>query len=423
MIKRNLSQWLEILETRHPAEIELGLDRIRAVAEQMGLTRPAARVVTVTGTNGKGSTCAFLDSLCRAQGLRTGVYSSPHFLRYNERVRIDGQQVADEQLCEAFAAIEAACGDISLTYFETGTLAAFWIFERQALDVAILEVGLGGRLDAVNIIDPDLAAVTTLDLDHADWLGNSREQVAHEKAGIFRVGVPALCGDLNPPATLLEQARGLPAPLFLRGRDFDLAVNEAQKCWHWRGLDVQGQEQVLTDLPMPALPVENAALALQLYTLLELPLVVEVVGQALANARLAGRMQRVEHQERTLILDVAHNPQAARYVRQWLQQYEPQTRRHAVFGALSDKDVKGVIAAMQGFLSSWAVTSLPSPRSLPVVELQQQLQHAGEQVSSHASVAEALQHQLQQSAEGDEILVFGSFFTVAQALEYLGINA
>lgn len=422
MKTRSLQQWLDILETRHPAEIELGLDRIQAVAGRLGLSRPALRVVTVTGTNGKGSTCAFLDSLCRAQGLRTGLYASPHFLDYNERVKVNGEQVGDDELCQAFAAIEAARGDISLTYFETGTLAAFWIFARQGLDLAILEVGLGGRLDAVNMIDPDLAAVTSIGLDHADWLGHDREQVAYEKAGIFRPGVPALCGDLEPPQALLNQAKQLSAPLFLRGRDFDLALAGDGRHWHWRGLDAQGGELALQDLPVPALPIENAALAVQLYALLGLPVQAQSIGPVLASTRLAGRMQQVSCQGRTLILDVAHNPQAAVYIRHWLQQQPLTGRRHAVFGALSDKDVAGVIAAMQGCFDSWAVSSLPTPRSLPAAQLQQLLLEAGEQVSSHDDIAQALEHQLQASAAGDQILVFGSFFTVAQALEHLKLS-
>lgn len=419
----NLQQWLEILESRHPTEIELGLERIRQVALCMQLPKPAQRVVTVTGTNGKGSTCAFLDSLCRAQGLSTAVYSSPHFLRYAERVRINGQLVADSLLCEAFAAIEVARGDISLTYFETGTLAALWLFARQPLDLVILEVGLGGRLDAVNIIDPDLAAVTSVALDHADWLGSDREQVGYEKAGIFRAQIPALCGDLDPPVSLLQQAAQLGAPLVLRGRDFDLAVDSERQQWHWRGQDSQGREQVLNALPMPALPVENAALALQLYALLDLPLDAQSCGQALAQTRMTGRLQQIDHQGRRLILDVAHNPQAAQYLAAWLEQRPFNGRRHAVFAALSDKDVQGVVQGLAGCCDSWAVAALPTPRSLSGVQLQQMLQQAGEQATVHDSIGAAFAYQLAQSQPGDELLVFGSFFTVAAVLESLGLDA
>jgi len=241
MTQRTLADWLAYLEQLHPTAIDMGLERSHQVAQRLGLHRPAPRVVTVTGTNGKGSTCAFLASLLRAQGLKVGVYSSPHLLAYNERVQIDGVDASDDALCEAFVAVEAARGETSLTYFEMGTLAAFWLFERSGLDAVVLEVGLGGRLDAVNLVDADLALVTSIGIDHADWLGDTRESVAFEKAGIFRAGKPALCGDLDPPAPLVERAAALNAPFILRGRDYDLAVGEG--AWHWRGLDRNGQDR------------------------------------------------------------------------------------------------------------------------------------------------------------------------------------
>lgn len=232
MTERSLGEWLAYLERLHPSAIDMGLERSREVAQRLGLGKPAPLVVTVTGTNGKGSTCAFLASLIAAQGQRVGVYSSPHLLRYNERVLLDGREASDEELCRAFTAVEAARGEISLTYFEMGTLAAFWLFERAQLDAVVLEVGLGGRLDAVNLVDADLALITSIGLDHADWLGDTRESVAFEKAGIMRAGMPALCGDLDPPQPLLEQAVTLDTPLFLRGRDYDLNV-QAQDWLVW----------------------------------------------------------------------------------------------------------------------------------------------------------------------------------------------
>ena len=215
MTPRSLAEWLAYLERLHPSAIDMGLERSREVAARLGLSRPAPRVITVTGTNGKGSTCAFVAALLRAQGLKVGVYSSPHLLRYNERVQIDGEQASDAGLCEAFSAVEAARGETSLTYFEMGTLAALWLFERAELDVAVLEVGLGGRLDAVNLVDADLALITSIGVDHADWLGDTRESVAFEKAGIMRAGKPALCGDFDPPLPLLERVIELDSPLFL----------------------------------------------------------------------------------------------------------------------------------------------------------------------------------------------------------------
>ena len=225
-MSRSLADWLSYLEQLHPSAIDMGLERSREVARRLGLGKPAPLVITVTGTNGKGSTCAFLASLLREQGLRVGVYSSPHLLRYNERVQLQGRDASDEELCTAFAAVEAGREEISLTYFEMGTLAAFWLFERASLDAVVLEVGLGGRLDAVNLVDADLALVTSIGLDHAEWLGDTRESVAFEKAGILRQGKPALCGDLDPPLPLLQKVAELDCPLFLRGRDYDLAVGE-----------------------------------------------------------------------------------------------------------------------------------------------------------------------------------------------------
>ncbi len=422
MSPRSLEQWLSWLEQLHPSEIELGLQRIRDVADRLGLSSPARKTVTVTGTNGKGSTCALIAAMCQAQGLRTGVYSSPHFLRYNERIQIDGVQATDEQICAAFAAIEQVRGDTSLTYFEMGTLAALWIFARAGLDVAILEVGLGGRLDAVNIVDPDVAVVTGIALDHADWLGHTREDVAREKAGIFRAGVPAVCGDPEPPQNLLDRAQQLSSPLYLRGRDFTLA--QVGQSWSWQGQDAVGAALTLDGLPLPLLPVENAAVALQVYALLGLPLLAaDETGRVLQKTQLTGRLQRFSlHYAggvRNLLLDVAHNPQAAAYVAAWLQQRPVSGRRYAVFGALMDKDVDGVLAAMQGLFDHWHIAALPTPRSFSLGELQQHLQQAGEQYTAHADIRDALQACLEASRPDDEIVVFGSFFTVASVLEYL----
>lgn len=421
MSQRSLKQWLDYLEQLHPSEIELGLQRIQTVAQRLGLTRPAPTVVTVTGTNGKGSTCAFLAQLCMAQSMRVGVYSSPHFLAYNERIQIGAEPVADTLICAAFVAIEQAREDISLTYFEVGTLAALWVFEQQPLDIVILEVGLGGRLDAVNIIAPDLAVITSIAVDHTDWLGDTRESIGYEKAGIFRAHTPALCGDLAPPNSVLTQAKKIAAPLILRGRDFDLALED--NCWHWRGLNAAGESLELTGLPALKLPPENAALALQAYALLDLPWQADSLARALQNTRLQGRLQvvRLQYREqpRTLILDVAHNPQAADYFAHWLSQRPLAGQRYAVFGALADKDVPAVVKAMHGAVHSWAVAALPTPRSYAREALKQQLIAAGEQVITCDSIVAALEHQLDVSTAADEIVVFGSFFTVTQVLAYL----
>lgn len=425
MTTRTLADWLAYLEQLHPSAIDMGLERSRQVAQRLGLGRPAPRVITVTGTNGKGSTCAFLASLLRAQGLKVGVYSSPHLLRYNERVQIAGQDASDAELCEAFDAVQAARGEISLTYFEMGTLAAFWLFERAALDAVVLEVGLGGRLDAVNLIDADLALVTSIGLDHADWLGDSRESVAFEKAGILRAGKPALCGDLDPPMPLLERVAELDAPLFLRCRDYDLAIDP--QAWHWWGLDAGGAVLELHGLPLLDLPMENAALALQAYALLDLPWQPEVLAEALRTTRVVGRLDRRTLNWRgkslTLLLDVGHNPHAAAYLAQRLATRPIAGKRLAVFGLLADKDLDGVLDALRDEVQHWAVAPLPTPRTRPVAELQAALLNRGAAVTAHADVASALQGQCERAVAEDEILLFGSFYCVAEALDWLTRHA
>jgi len=421
MTKRSLGEWLAYLEQLHPSAIDMGLERSQKVLARLQLGKLAPRVVTVTGTNGKGSTCAFVASMLRAQGLKVGVYSSPHLLRYNERVLIDGQEASDERLCEAFAAVEAARGEISLTYFEMGTLAAFWLFQQSGLDAVVLEVGLGGRLDTVNVVDADLALVTSIGVDHVDYLGDTRELVAFEKAGIFRQGKPALCGDLDPPQPLLDKARELAAPLFLRGRDFDL--ESAEGVWHWRGVTLDGTAVQLRDLPLLDLPMENATLALQAYLLMGLPWDAGQIRQALLATRITGRLDRRvvywQGKRVELLLDVGHNPHAAEYLARRLSARPLQGRRLAVFGLLADKDLGGVIAPLQALVDEWAVTPLDTPRSRPAAELASALTNCGATVKSYASVDAALEGQCAQATADDQILLFGSFFCVAQALEWL----
>lgn len=425
MSPRSLADWLTYLEQLHPTAIDMGLDRAREVAVRLGLGRPARQVVTVTGTNGKGSTCAFVASLLARQGLSVGVYSSPHLLRYNERVCIEGREASDAQLCEAFAAVEAARGDISLTYFEMGTLAAFWLFERAGLDAAVLEVGLGGRLDAVNLIDADVSVITNIGLDHADWLGDSRESVAFEKAGILRAGKPAVCGDLDPPAPLLQRASELGAPLLLRGRDYDLAIHQAS--WSWHGRDAAGQSLEFDGLPLLDLPMENAALALQAFAMLGHILERERLAAALSNTRVTGRLDRRElswnGKHLRLILDVGHNPHAACFLAAQLCKRPVAGRRLAVFGLLADKDLDGVVDALMPVIDEWAVTTLDSPRARAAEELQGALIARGGWASLHDNVGEALQAQCEQAGEGDEILLFGSFYCVAEALDWLQRHA
>ncbi len=421
MTQRTLGEWLAYLEQLHPSAIDMGLARSQEVASRMGLGKPAPRVITVTGTNGKGSTCAFVASLLRTQGLRVGEYNSPHLLRYNERVQIDGVEASDAELCEAFAAVDAGRGEISLTYFEVGTLAAFWLFQRAGLDAVVLEVGLGGRLDTVNLVDADLALVTSIGVDHVDYLGDTRESVAFEKAGIFRQGAPALCGDLNPPQPLLDKARELNCPFFLRGRDFDLGMTEQH--WQWRGLDLSGAPVELHDLPLLDLPMENAALALQAYLLTGLPWQPERIVAALRQTRVVGRLDRRQfewHGKRlNLLLDVGHNPHAAQYLAERLGRRPLAGKRLAVFGLLADKDLAGVVEHLHPQVETWAVAPLDCPRARPVADLQAALENLGARVTSYDSVAAALEGQCALATAEDEILLFGSFYCVAEALEWL----
>lgn len=421
MNQRSLGEWLAYLEQLHPSAIDMGLERSQKVLARLALGKLAPRVITVTGTNGKGSTCAFVASLLRAQGLKVGVYSSPHLLRYNERVQIDGQEASDERLCEAFAAVEAARGDISLTYFEMGTLAAFWLFYQSQLDAVVLEVGLGGRLDTVNVVDPDLALVTSIGVDHVGYLGDTRERVAFEKAGIFRQGKPALCGDLDPPQPLLDKAAELAAPLFLRGQDFNLVIGE--RGWDWRGIATDGNPVELHGLPLLDLPMENAALALQAYLLMGLRWDAGQIRQALLDTRITGRLDRRRVTWRgkavELLLDVGHNPHAAEYLARRLAARALKGRRLAVFGLLADKDLQGVIAPLHGLVDDWAVAPLHSPRSRPAAELAAALTNHGAAVKSYVSVDAALEGQCAQATADDQILLFGSFFCVAEALEWL----
>lgn len=421
MSRASLNDWLSYLEQLHPQAIDLGLDRVRWVAERLGIQRPAPRVITVTGTNGKGSTCAFLSQLLQAQGWRVGVYSSPHLLRYNERVCINGQMVTDAALCQAFEQIEQARGDTSLTYFEFGTLAALLIFQAADLGAVILEVGLGGRLDAVNLVDPDVAVVTSIGLDHTEWLGNTRESVAQEKAGIFRPGIPVVCGDPNPPATLLAAALELNAPIWIRGQDYGL--ERAQQSWCWWGSNLQGSALAYLDLPALSLPLENAACALQALALIPGVVWPEHPELALKATQITGRLDRrvIGYQGRklSLMLDVGHNPHAALYLSQQLSALPSGGQRYALFGLLQDKDLEAVLQPLLPLIDHWAVVALDTARTRSADELYQALHEKGASVCAYASIQHALKGLLPVLESADELLVFGSFYAVADALKEL----
>jgi dihydrofolate synthase/folylpolyglutamate synthase len=419
MTQRSLADWLAWIERQHPKSIELGLDRVRTVADRMGLRRPARKVVTVAGTNGKGSTIAFMESIARAAGWRVGVYTSPHLLAYNERLRIDGVDIGDAALVSGFEAVEASRGDVALTYFEFGTLAALWILQRERLDLALLEVGLGGRLDAVNLVDADVAVITTVDLDHQDWLGDNREAIGFEKAGIARAGKPLVLGDDDPPASVLAHAYAIGASAIRIGCDFFFAPIDAST-WRWTELGYALQ------LPMPQLrggvQLRNAATAIAAMRALKRTIARDAFVRGIAGARIAGRLEHLVHGGVDVWIDIAHNPQAARSLAEWLRQAPFAGRTLAVFAALGDKDIPAIADALAGCVDAWFLAGLDdaSPRGLPCDQFMQRLRgSAAGHGESFARVGDALRAAIAQAREGDRVLVFGSFHTAAAALQAL----
>jgi dihydrofolate synthase/folylpolyglutamate synthase len=409
---KSLEQWLQHIERQHPKPIALGLERVAAVYSRLGI-RIDCPVFTVAGTNGKGSTCAMLESILRAGGYRTGLYTSPHLLRYNERVRIAGLEASDETLAESFAAVEAARGDVVLTYFEFGTLSALWLFAREKIEAAVLEVGLGGRLDAVNIVDPDCAVLTSVGIDHTDYLGTTREEIGREKAGVFRPARPAVIAEPDPPRSVLET----PAQQLRIGRDFGFVAGEAQ--WsYWGPGGRRG------GLAYPALrgriQLSNAAAAIcALATVQALPLAMQEVRRGLAEVTLPGRFQVLPGRPQ-VILDVAHNAQAAKILAQNLAAsgFAPET--FAVCGMLADKDIGAVVRELGPRITRWYLASLPGPRGARAVDIANHL--GGAPAELFGSPAQAFAAAKSAAGEGDKIVVFGSFLTVAEVMAWLNNN-
>lgn len=414
-----MHDWLEYIESLHPEEIELGLDRVRRIFQNLQLKFENTHFVTIAGTNGKGSTLAFLESICLAAGYRVGSYTSPHLLRYNERVRIDGQDVSDDDLCKSFAKVEAARGDVELTYFEFGTLAALELFAAAAPDIVLLETGLGGRLDAVNIIDADVAVITSIDMDHMEWLGNTREQIGREKAGIFRASRAAICGDPLPPESVAEVANKIGAKLLVLGVDFIFEKEKAT--WHW-----QGQGEHLEHLPNPGLEGEhqykNASAALATIEQLDPGFHVEreAIEQGLRFPRLPGRLETVAIKPQILV-DVSHNPQAMRALAQYLVARPVRGQTYAILGMMRDKDIEKSLEPMIGLVHQWCVIDLPGPRGATSGRLESALRHlnAKEPIRCFADAAMALQHSRSHAGSEDRIVVFGSFVTVSAIMAQL----
>lgn len=416
-----LADWLAWQENAHWPRIDPGLIRASAVLKRMALHRPPFLVVTVAGTNGKGSTVAMLEAILLAAGYRVGSYTSPHLLRYNERIKVQGRAVADEVICQAFARIDDARQEISLTYFEFGTLAAIDIFHQMALDVALLEVGLGGRLDAVNALDADVAVIATIDIDHADLLGHDRETIALEKAGIFRPHRPAVCGDLEPPTSLESHAKKLSTPLYQVGRDFHYRVVDG--CWSWWSNSAQ-----YVDLPQPRLrgvyQHQNAATVLMVLKLIEdrFPVAEAAIREGLVSVCLPGRFQHLPGKiER--IFDVAHNPQGARLLAQSLAQTPCSGRTYAVFGMLADKDVAGVVASLEKSIDSWFLGGLEGERGLSAEALAKRMDSVTAIIRIYQGVAEAYRAVLEVAQPGDRVLTFGSFHTVEVVMRLEGLDS
>lgn len=412
----SLQDWLKWQESSHPLLIDLGLERAAQVFHALNPDYVKPPTITVAGTNGKGSTIAYLESIYTAQGYRVGAYTSPHILKYNERIKINGKPVSDDEICKAFTRIESVRGNTSLSYFEFGTLAALDIFRRADVDVQLLEVGLGGRLDAVNIIDPDAAIITSISIDHIEWLGGTREAIGREKAGIFRAATPAIIGDPEPPQSLIQSAVERHALLYRIGKDFGYKKHSTG--WDWFFSDRQ-----ILQLPEPGLKGEhqyrNASSVILAVTQMAetLPVTEASIKQGLKSVHLAGRFQLIDG-EVPVLLDVGHNPQAVRTLADYITTVFPGRRIHAVFSMMKDKDIAGVLEIMNHVVYDWFFAPLANPRAASESVMREIFSQ-----SSVANVAfgfnsfnEAFSAAKKQSREGDLLLVFGSFFLVSECL-------
>ena len=420
----SLGQWLDYLEQQHHKEIDLGLERISLVANALCAARPGNTVITVAGTNGKGSTVRFLEEILRAEGYSVGTYTSPHFLHYAERVRLNGKTLSEQAHCRAFAAVQAARAETSLTYFEFGTLAAFWLLAQHQPDFAILEIGLGGRLDAVNVIEPDISIVTSVAIDHVDFLGCDREQIGFEKAGVYRPNKPAICGEPDPPLRLLAHAHTIGSQLRKVNADYRYHVDlDSTRSWNFQTAQWQ-----LRGLPLPSLPLANAATALA--ALAELPQLPSEasIRAGLTAARLPGRLE-VVNERPVVILDVAHNPHAAAYLAQQLEARWPGRTVRAVCGMLKDKDVFGTVVKLVPVIDTWYCATTPGIRGLDAESLAMNIERAYAEhsqepsmvgldgvktgrVTNYASVKSAYESACGDAKLDEIVLCFGSFLTI-----------
>jgi len=413
MSEKSLQDWLRRLETLHPSEIDLGLDRVRTVARELDLLFPSVPVITVAGTNGKGSTIAAMESILRVSGKKTGVFTSPHITHYNERIRVNGIEVSDQQLCSTFEIIEAGRGEISLTYFEFGALAALHIFSQYELDFLLLEVGLGGRLDAVNIIDPKVAVISSIDIDHTDWLGENIEQIALEKAGILREGIPFVCGDANCSEILRKKAVNLHCSCFFLGKE--IRWKKTDDAWSWYGCSLDNVKLEFERLPVTNLITDNIACAIQALVVAGFTPDQKNVREALETVMLSGRMERLTRGKIEYIIDVSHNPAAVKQLVKFLRAHPIEGRTGAIFAAMSDKDIHGMIQASAGSIEAWFIADLPKvPRAVKTDALTEILRECGVQmISVNKNPRQALRRAQSLMGAGDRLVVFGSFYTVS----------
>jgi len=402
-----LAVWLDYLQNIHSSAIDLGLERVQLVAEKANLTKPANKVITVAGTNGKGSTCAILEAILLDAGYSVGVYSSPHLIHYNERVRINGETLPDEEHTAAFDFVEKQRGETSLSFFEYATMAALKLFQQHKVEVVLLEVGLGGRLDATNVVDHDVSVITSLAIDHVDWLGDDINIIGREKAGIFRKDKPAICGQPDAPISVAEVADEVGAKLHQVGFHYRYKENDNDWIWQSGAFD-------LPDLPKPALPMANAATAIMALGVAELDISDVNIVKGLQNARLAGRMQTISHNPQ-VILDVAHNPHSAAYLVEQVNKQYPDKTVHCVLGMLHDKDIQSTIEAISPVVSHWYPASLQGPRAASAQEL---LNWLPEGCSGFSQPVQAYKQALENAKQDELILVVGSFLTVADILQY-----
>ncbi len=418
-MKKSLADWLTYIQSLHSSAIDLGLQRIEKVASDLGLTEFSCPVITIAGTNGKGSTVCFLESIYRTAGYRVAAYTSPHLLHFNERLRINGESIDNNALVNAFEHIEAVRGDLSLSFFEFTTLAVLSICKQSDFDVLLLEIGLGGRLDAVNVVEPDLPIITNIAIDHVDWLGDNREQIGKEKAGVFRPDKSAVCGDREPPQSVLQMAQEKQVCLSLLGKDFDFESNGDK--WNW-----QGPTFNLTNLPLPQLKLQNAATSLMAIDLMQerLPVTQYAILTGLATAHLPGRFEVSAADDIAVIFDVAHNPQSVAFLAKQLTSYGHSQsfagKTRAVVAMLKDKDIEAALLPMISLVDEWYAAGLDVPRGEKSVKISAKLAaNAVKSCYNSSSVEAGLKKAVSESKPGDRIIVFGSFHTVAAAKQML----